>query len=89
MRVRFCLRPSTQMVTAIIAYSLLQPLLVGQVSAAAACASKEQLQPGVIVPGYGFEEKPMPVYVSRVLQSDLLQKAERIVSFLACVSKRA
>jgi transposase InsO family protein len=71
----------------IIPYSALQPLLVGPVSAAAAHASKEfGMHSGVSVPGYGFEERPMPAYA--MLVDNDAEKTQVALDFLTCVSKR-
>ncbi len=74
----------------IIPYDVLQPLLVGSVTAAAAYASMEFGPPeGVRVRGYRLDEGRMPAYVSKVMTGDALVKTEKIVQFLTCVSNRA
>jgi hypothetical protein len=70
----------------IIPYSVLQQLSVSLVSVAAAHASKEfGMHSGVSVPGYGFEERPMPLYA--MLVDNYAEKTQVALDFLACVLK--
>jgi hypothetical protein len=71
----------------IISYKDLQPLLVGPVVAAAAYASQQCSPTCVQVPGYALPEA-FPVQASAEVTPEMLAQAERLTSFLACVSTR-